>query len=143
MRKAIVFLVIFVILSMAQKVTGIGSQPQLACQLRNTFQMKTSIKRTEEDSNADSNTPQQSIGMLDNLFRKFCKRNDESNAGTSKLKMLASPLKSFFISKKTTNESLNNSKNLIMNSPDILQLILDNAEKLEEEDLEGYEETPK
>lgn len=48
MKKAIVFIVVFVMLSVAQRLTGIGAQPQLNCQLRNTFQMRTSVKRNRD-----------------------------------------------------------------------------------------------
>lgn len=80
MKKAIVFIVVFVMLSVAQRLTGIGAQPQLNCQLRNTFQMRTSVKRNRDSIfNADNDlTPAvpnkflaAGLGLLEGTLKKL------------------------------------------------------------------------
>lgn len=103
-KKAAIFLVVFVILSVVQRLTGVGSQPQLMCQLRNTFQMKTSVKRIGSGA---SLTPSLGFGTLETMLRKLCRRGDEmgSTSSSNRMHMLATPLKSWFAPLKSPSNS--------------------------------------
>lgn len=85
-KKAVIFLVIFVILSVAQKLTGFGTQPQLNCQLRNTLQIQTSVKRSRDagsiggsDTGSESGAMSRlfggTLGKIDRALRGLCKRD--------------------------------------------------------------------
>lgn len=97
MRKAIAILLIFLGLSVGQRLTGIGSQPQLVCKLRNTFQMNTSIKRNPNaiTSSSDESTLLDSFGIRD-FFQRWCKSADSGGTGGRGLKSLVSPFKALF-----------------------------------------------
>lgn len=106
-RKAIVVLLTFVGLSVTQRLTGVGSQPQLVCQISNAFHMNTLIKRNAEAIKS----PSTKSNLFDNLdicklFQKWSKRaasgstsgSPSGGRGCDKggLKSLVNPFRSFF-----------------------------------------------
>ncbi|KAK7572077.1 hypothetical protein V9T40_014549 [Parthenolecanium corni] len=110
-KKAAIFLIVFVILSVAQRLTGVGSQPQLMCQLRNTFQMKTSMKRIGGSPSLAGGaifTPSLGFGTLETMLRKLCRKGDEmgSTSSSNRMHMLATPLKSMFGSQRSQPNSV-------------------------------------
>lgn len=108
-KKAAIFLVVFVILSVVQRLTGVGSQPQLMCQLRNTFQMKTSVKRIAGGTSLGGAglTPSLGLGALETMLRKLCRRGDDmgSTSSSNRVHLLATPLKSWFARRTSPPDS--------------------------------------
>ncbi len=134
-KKAAIFLFVFVVLSVAQRLTGIGSQPQLICQLRNTFQMNTSLKRNSSDTDtmtsSDESKPFRALSMFENMFRNLCRRGGSNNGGgggggPSGFKSLTSPIRSFFKPKSNKETETQRSRQNSSSESEVCQESPDN-----------------
>lgn len=98
-KKACSFLIIFVVLSTLQKITGIGSQPQFICKLQNTFQMSTYMKKDPNPStdSVSALAPLNAFGFLQDILRRICPKKEaiSETAKGAKLSMFASPRRFF------------------------------------------------
>ncbi|KAK7571881.1 hypothetical protein V9T40_014353 [Parthenolecanium corni] len=107
-NKAVIFLMAFVIVSVAHRLTGIGSQPQLACQLRNTFQMQTSVKRIGGGASLAGGSTLRTLlrfGAFETMLRKVCRKDDDTSC-VNRFRMLATPLNPWFAIRRSPPNSM-------------------------------------
>lgn len=114
-NRAVVFVMAFVILSVAQRLAGAGWQPRLACQLRNTFQLETSTKRLEDDgasvAGGPTLRPVLGLGALKTVLQKVCQKGDDTSSSTSSANRFhvapSTPLNPWYASRRSPSyESL-------------------------------------